>query len=49
MQGDEELLVGLALRVPAKLIGDIVHRLIERIQFIQFGQRALHQFGILTE
>ena len=48
VQRDQELLIGAALLVPIEL-ADIVHRLVKRTEVVQFGQRALHQFGILTE
>ena len=47
VQRDEELLVGLALGVPLEMRVDVVHRLVERTESVQFIQRALHFLGIL--
>ena len=49
MQGYHELLVGTAFRIPVEARSDIVDGVIEGVEVIQLGKRALHQLGVLTE
>ena len=48
MEGYYKLLVRTALGVPSES-ADVIHRLVEGTQLVEFGEGALHQFGVLTE
>ena len=49
MQAHDKLLVTIALGVPLEARVDITHRLVERLEFVDLREGALHQLGILTE
>ena len=48
VEGNEELLVAVTLCVPTETT-DITDSLVQRVEFVQFRQGTLHEFGILTE